>query len=314
MRKPMSVWILAMLIVSAMGCSSQRDVWVVTEQYHPAWTPEGTIVYLEVEITHLGESTVYSERLWDERRWFLCEMNSDGNNKRRLSEIFRETQSLSVGWPSTLVDGKGRICVSEHSIVFELYNGELWLATRSGLPVRKVSSSASYPSLSPDARMIAFEKDSQGIWIADLLTGTITRIVPSAAFGMPCWSPGAQQIAMMHRGRDLYLYDTESDSVRRLWQAVDTLAGVQFPQWSRNGTRIVCLGLQNLLEFDIDGISQPDTIRTTLAVLLMHPRLSTDGAALIGDGASIYKMDISGSDRVVLAQSSKRKVSLQERD
>lgn len=313
MRRSTCIWILIALAVSGLSCSWQRDIWVVTEQHHPAWTPEGTVVYLEVETTYLGQSTVYNERLWHEKRWFLCEMNSDGTNKRRLSQIFLETTPLSGGWPSTLVDGKGRICVSEHSMVFELYNGELWLATRSGLPVRKISDSSSYPTLSPDAGMVAFEKDSQGIWIADLMTGELTPIVSSAAFGMPCWSPDGQHIAMTYRGRHLFVYDTESDSVRRLWQAPDTLAGVQFPQWSGDGTRVIGLGLQNLLEFEVERVSGPDTIQTTLAVLLMHPRLCPDGGALIGDGASIYKMDISGSNTVVLAQSSKRKISLQER-
>jgi hypothetical protein len=313
MHKTWSLIAAALLTVFCLGCSEVKSVWVSTQQYYPTWTPETTIVYLEIETVYPSLSSFSAEHLWTERVSYLCEMDPDGENKRRLHEIHNETREASGTATHAPVDGAGRICVSRHSIVYQLHHGEVWLATRRGLPIRKIADFAIHPTISPDGRKVAFEKTIDGVWTVDLATGISECIARSDGFGMPVWSPDVRHLAMMYKGRQLFLYDSDARSLTGLWESSDLSAYVQPVDWSNNGSTLTCLSLGNLLRFDRKRGWTPDTIATSLGVVLGHPRLSPDEDTVLTDAASIYKTDLAGTQAVKLAESADLGMTRQHR-
>ena len=101
------------------------------------------------------------------------------------------------------------------------------------------------------------------------------------------------------------MYDTNARTLRGVWKSSDLSACVQPLDWSNSDATLTCLSLGNLLRFDVQRRWTPDTIPTSLGVVLGHARLSPDGNALVGDAASIYKTDLEGGDSVIRARSAK---------
>ena len=95
---------------------------------------------------------------------------------------------------------------------------------------------------------------------------------------------------IIYWGKQLFVYDTNARTLRGVWKSSDLSACVQPLDWSNSDATLTCLSLGNLLRFDVQRRWTPDTIPTSLGVVLGHARLSPDGNALVGDAASIYKI------------------------
>ena len=119
-------------------------------------------------------------------------MNADGSGKRRL------TRRAGDGEPTWSPDGR--------RIAFR-GEGDLWVVSASGGPVRRLfggrSTNEGSPDWSPDGKWIAFDGDRGGefqIWLLNVKTGGVRRLTRGARSVDPDWSPDGRRIAYATRG------------------------------------------------------------------------------------------------------------------
>jgi len=112
----------------------------------------------------------------------------------------RRLTSFSVGqiWGASWFADGTRLCYSHEDrlIVFDVATSasEIFSAPRSGALVRT-------PAVSPDGQRIVFQLYRDGVWMLDLQTRSMSRILSDATAEEFAWHPDGRSVAY-HSGRD----------------------------------------------------------------------------------------------------------------
>lgn len=182
-----------------------------------------------------------------------------------------------------------------------------------------------YIALSPDCRYLAFvghrgtviNHEEGGLWLYDLQTGKIKKMLDGWLQAIPSWSPDGRYIAISEGSYDLNhpvdIIDTQSDNVRRL--SINGAGAAMSP----DGTKLVYCGdfresrttyfhgipaSSSVMVMDITKGGEPKRI-TPLGEGALEPRWSPDGTRILyhtithrnlGDDENSYTLYITKSD------------------
>lgn len=190
------------------------------------------------------------------------------------------------------------------TIVYARYDEgkwDLYLRQIGSLDVRNLTSGSKgddrQPAFSPNRQEIAFrsERDGGGIFIMELVSGAVRRIVNSGYH--PAWSPDGSKIAFstgtfadpaensVGQPSSLRIVELASRSVRTLQVPGNVLEALQ-PQWSPNGARIAFWGrddkgIRDIWTIRAEGESPAIIVSPTHDIWIdWSPTWSPDGRSL----------------------------------
>ena len=170
------------------GCAVEKHTYHGSAYYNPNWFPDGKVVYLENYDRYRIERyfPAGDDEITLEDSWYVCEMNADGSEKKRIVK-------LPFEWDL----GGSHPCVSATNDKIVLGNGSdgIWVLNRDGSGLKKIVEGGCYPDFNPEGTKVVYEKPKEGIWIYDLTTGKDSCIISDTLAMMPAWSPDGEKIA-----------------------------------------------------------------------------------------------------------------------
>jgi len=191
-----------------------------TEDWHPAWSPDGT----RIAFTSSRDRNVQ-----------IYVVNADGSGLARLTNDAASDQE-----PVWSPDGTKIAFASSRDGRYEIY-----VMNPDGSGVTRVSSEQAdefEPSWSPDGSRMAFTSGRDGheeVYVMNADGSGITRLTNNPAGNLePSWSPDGARIAF-RSNRDgnpqIYVMNADGSGVTRLSNNSD---GDMQPSWSPDGSRI----------------------------------------------------------------------------
>jgi len=210
--------------------------------YHPAWSPDGTKI------------AFCSPR---DGNWEIYAMHADGSNQTRL------TNNAAVDAnPSWSPDGT--------MIAFNSYRDgdwEIYVMTPDGSNQTRLTNNAAdddHPSWSPDGTKIAFLSDRDGnreIYVMNAGGGGEERVTyNSASDEEPAWSPDGNRIAFVSDrdgNYEIYVMNADGSNQTRL---TTNPAWDYGPTWSPDSTKIAFTSLRDsnreIYAMNADGSGQ----------------------------------------------------------
>jgi len=160
---------------------------------------------------------------------------------------------------------------------------------------------ATEPNASPDGRTIAFRRNDQAqsrLAFLDVATGDITEVAPVSRIGQvytPRFSPDGKQVAFSawREGgyRDIYLYDRETGTTRRL--TADRHMDLS-PSWSPDGRHVIFSsdrdGVFNVYALEV-ATGEMRQVSNVLGAAF-EPMVSHDGTQIAYIGYSAFGHDL----------------------
>jgi formylglycine-generating enzyme required for sulfatase activity len=156
---------------------------------------------------------------------------------------------------------------------------EVWLMNRDGSAPRFVTK-GSQASWAPDGKALAFIRDNQA-YVRNLTSGREERVTPAAweRCGVPAFSPDGRRLAVASRhlgtvGVFVLGLDGKGGYPLKAEEGCCT------PQWSRDGTKILCQTVQgHINQVGVDG---RDWEQLTFGADVQHDaRYSPDGTMIV---------------------------------
>ena len=212
------------------GCAVEKHTYHGSAYYNPNWFPDGKVVYLENYDRYRIERyfPAGDDEITLEDSWYVCEMNADGSEKKRIVK-------LPFEWDL----GGSHPCVSATNDKIVLGNGSdgIWVLNRDGSGLKKIVEGGCYPDFNPEGTKVVYEKPKEGIWIYDLTTGKDSCIISDTLAMMPAWSPDGEKIAYGYGDtwiKEIWIYNFSNSSIYKLdsvsnwggihwWPDVDTI-------------------------------------------------------------------------------------------
>jgi len=212
------------------GCAVEKHTYHGSAYYNPNWFPDGKVVYLENYDRYRIERyfPAGDDEITLEDSWYVCEMNADGSEKKRIVK-------LPFEWDL----GGSHPCVSATNDKIVLGNGSdgIWVLNRDGSGLKKIVEGGCYPDFNPEGTKVVYEKPKEGIWIYDLTTGKDSCIISDTLAMMPAWSPDGGKIAYGYGDtwiKEIWIYNFSNSSIYKLdsvsnwggihwWPDVDTI-------------------------------------------------------------------------------------------
>ncbi|WP_459209220.1 TolB family protein [Aquimarina rhabdastrellae] len=194
---------------------------------YPAWSPDGK------QIAFYGK---YDNK----KTWSIHIMNSDGSNKKRLTNAKNKWDSM----PSWSPDGKQIVFGREYKDSENVWQYEIWIMDADGSNQRQIKSlCGGGPSFTNDGRLLFHseykDKESE-ISIADVDGKNITHLTDNETEEWdPKISPDGKLIAYMSKSegnREIYVMDIDGANKKRLTTNPGSDGG---PCWSPDGTQII---------------------------------------------------------------------------
>ena len=235
-------------------------------------------------------------------------MDADGGNQVRLTA----TVETSESWPSWSPDGRYIAYVAK----LEGYGAplDLWVMNADGTDQRDLGlcpgiENCGKLAWSPDGRRVAYAQGSD-LYVAELATGTSTRIVSGAASPVypgsgpgPTWLPNGKSIAFSCGGA-LCAVPAEGGDYRKV------APELRDPEWSPAGNAVVGWYSPNAQGYEayvvvhyLDGRSS--TFITGASLPASMPSWSPDGRAIVyEEGGHVFRIDADSTDRVKLTSGS----------
>jgi Tol biopolymer transport system component len=141
----------------------------------PTWSPDGThLAFVRAEPR--------APRVWN-----LWIAEPDGSNLRRLTN-HRVGQAWGGSW---FPDGRAiAYSVETRLVVLDLVTG----ARRTFESPRR-GHLARTPAVAPDGRRIIFQVHRDGVWVVDVETGRMQRVLSDPTAEEFTWSPDGQRVA-----------------------------------------------------------------------------------------------------------------------
>jgi dipeptidyl aminopeptidase/acylaminoacyl peptidase len=227
--------------VDADGTDPVQLTHLSTDQFHPAWSPDGMRIAFDAQ----AEDGVM--QIWV--------MDASGGNLERLTR--------GPGWnylPQWSPDGSRIAFVSTRD-----GNDEIYVMNRDGTHQRRLTDDANEdlsPVWSSNGTQIAFQSNRNGnndIFVMSADGGQVTNLTNTPTSGEfdPAWSPDGTRIAFVSdRGGnpEIYVMDADGSSVSRLTRDA---AHDWNPAWSPDGAEIVFesdrAGAVGLFVLDLDS-------------------------------------------------------------
>src|SRR5262245_12848016 len=222
------------------------------------WSPDSKLIAFTGRENPDGELAVYV-------------MNNDGSGRRRLTNLAPEEGNAQ--WPVWSPDGR-RLAIQVNNL--KANTSHIWIVeTATGRAMKLASHDQPYldetPSWFPDGKRIAFQSNRSGrmeLWImnsdgsgARQVTGLLQVAAPARSVtfgGTPQVSPDGSRILFTsdRTGRSqVYAMNADGSDVRQLTAESE---GVFSPNWSPDGSRIVCgtdsaSGKNRIIVMNADG-------------------------------------------------------------
>jgi Tol biopolymer transport system component len=222
--RPGSVWNGDIYVVNADGSGRTRLTRDSSQEFDPAWSPDGTKI-------------AFSR--FTARRYQIFVMNADGTNAVQLTDG-DGTASDAVWSP----DGK-HIAYTRCEESCDIY-----VMSADGRGVRRLTYGEQPgdqgPTWSPDGRRIAFA-DLLGLFVTNANGGDWQRITDGPADdGDPAWSPTGPKIAFdgsrgLFNG-DIYVVNADGSGMAHV---TDSLPLDSNPSWSPDGREIAFMRKRN---------------------------------------------------------------------
>ena len=182
------------------------------DDWHPAWSPDGTRIAFD--------------RQDDGYNWIYV-ANADGSGVRRLTANFN--------WhPDWTPDGR----------ISFIGDGGIWLINANGsgerllaqAPIEITGREASVMSWSPDGAQVAFSTGS-ALWVmsSDGTARTKLHGDPDRQTGFPVWSPDGRQIAFTQGDGDLEIFVVNADGSGLRNVTDNERVQDEEPSWSPDG-------------------------------------------------------------------------------
>jgi Tol biopolymer transport system component len=153
----------------------------------PSWSPDmRTLAFVRAEP---GRRQVWN--LW---------MRDLATGRMSQATRFRSGQVWGASW---FADGNSFAYSHEDRLIIADRSGKQLASFKSPIRGRLVRT----PAVSPDGREIVFQVYRDGVWIADVKTGAMRRVVDDATAEEFTWSPDGHQIA----------YHSRRDGEWRIW-------------------------------------------------------------------------------------------------
>jgi hypothetical protein len=236
-------------VMNADGSNHRRFTNTPGEDWHPAWSPDGTRIVFQcmsggtfnvcminadgsgyTQITNWtkddglaqrpvwspdGQKIVVTRELAGEQT--LVVINTDGSNQTEIINLGRD--------PSWSPDGT--------RIAFIRWEGgglQIWTTSPDGSNVRVLTQGDHdhmYPTWSPDGSQIAFEYDHVQVAIMDA-RGGLPRIIADKGSYNLSWSPDGKKLVIAPSGEGLWLVNADGSGLTQIaqegkqpsWQAV----------------------------------------------------------------------------------------------
>ena len=197
------------------GCSRKSPEY--TDWRAPSWTPDGKIIFMEHYYhERYMEGLVGSYDEGGREEVWLCEINSDGTNLRKVKKIVENTffgmMPGEIGLVSTSCAGDW--------IAFNIEDNRgdnhlfvIYVIKKDGTELQKVVEGL-YPDFSPDASKIVYKKLNQGIWVINR-DGTNDHRIVNTPSQQTAWSPNVNIIGYDFSDT-LFLIDSLGNTIQKL--------------------------------------------------------------------------------------------------
>jgi Tol biopolymer transport system component len=244
----------------------------------------------------------------------------DALNARTVGDVFPVAEGISFFDLNNLAP----ITVSENGVLLYSTGGgaanEIILYNRGGTRLGPVGApgSMSFPSISPDQKMVLFGRGSGGarsIWKRDLINGADTRLTSGPQEGNPIWSPRGDAIAYVNNQSGFRLYRKPASGSGPEELLLSTTGFFVPHQWSMDSRFIVYTQSVPTTQRDVFVLPVPPSPGDGKPIAFLHSEFNEIQGQLSPDSRWMaYTSDESGQREVYLqpfpAANNKRRISV----